>query len=351
MSPRELAVLVQRWLANENGLLKEAVEKTVQENLFSRADVVHALRALRATVTEETLSAWLGAKQPVSRMQTTLVLHAGNLPLVGFQDVLAVLLSGNRYLGKGSRKDPYLTRSFIETVNAASPERIAGFFTSLEELKIPADHLLFSGSEAGAREVLETLKATGTVSGATRVLLRTASFSVAWFPSWDSIPFGELTEAMLRYNGRGCRSVAIVVCPDPLKANQCAIVDHTEAFWQRAGAPSGAPLSRLYHAYFRASGFPLTVVDTFMLVQTVPDPSVPFTVFYVQGGPETLSEITKKFAGKIQTVYSVDGRSAGEVQTEPLESAQTPPVHWKPDGTDTLAWLLDKRGSASESPL
>ena len=49
-------------------------------------------------------------------------LHAGNLPLVGFQDVLAVLLSGAGYAGKLSRKDPWLIASFFDVLRQLHPQ-------------------------------------------------------------------------------------------------------------------------------------------------------------------------------------------------------------------------------------
>jgi hypothetical protein len=342
MSPEQLATLFNAWISGARGDLPGAVERTVGEGLFTRADVVHALRALRNTVSETTLAAWLNGRKQSILPENVLVLHAGNIPLVGFQDVLAVLLSGHRYSGKFSKKDPYLPASFVKVVAEDFPDRIIESTLSVTQQSVPAQRIVFSGSEGGAQSVLEVLAAKRIVSGSTKRLMRTASFSVAWIPSWDEVNMADLTRAILQYGGNGCRSVAIVVGPEPLMQQRCAITDHAEAFWKTPVLRKTDGRERMYHAYYRAAGFPFLALDHAMLVQTQPDPSIPNTVFYVQGGFDDLSALLQKFGRKVQTVYSVEGGLLHGIQTEPLRFAQEPPVDWKPDGTDTLAWLLER---------
>lgn len=336
---QELATVVKRWLANEDGLLKTAVEETISSGYFSRPDIVFALRSLRETVSEITLEKWIEGKSPVSNPKNVLVLHAGNLPLVGFQDILAVLLSGHRYHGKLSRKDPFLAASFLNFAKKAFPESIGHFSADAKTLSIQHDALVFSGSELSAPEVLHWLEKNGLLKPQAPKLLRTAQFSVAYVDEMTEENMPYLTEAMLRYGGKGCRSVAIIVCPKPLKSNSCSIVDHTEAFWVGNPGAEKNRMTSVYHAYYRASGFPLTLVDHFMLVETQPDPSIPNTVFYVRGGAEKVGEIMARFAGKIQTVYTEHEAAISGISTELLKEAQKPPVYWKPDGVDTLNWL------------
>ena len=50
------------------------------------------------------------------------VVNAGNIPLVGLHDLLAVFLSGNNYIGKNSSDDPFLLPWLIDLWSASVPE-------------------------------------------------------------------------------------------------------------------------------------------------------------------------------------------------------------------------------------
>lgn len=337
----KLAEAISRWLSNEGGAVQKAVEETVSEGLFSRADCIYALRALRSTTTAEHIENWLEGRITNAKVQDVLVLHAGNLPLVGFQDILAVILSGNRYNGKFSKKDRFLPASFIPFLREVFPDQTG--VTGVETDRFSGTHrfLIFSGSEASAAAVLHWARDKNLLTPDAKTLMRTAQFSIAFLEELNDGNMADLTSAMLRYGGKGCRSIAVVVCGKPFKSNQCSIVDHAESFWISSPAKIKSGLSKAFHAYYRAAGFPLTMVDHFMMVETTPDPSIPNTVFYVTGGFETLEKLLIQFGNSVQTVYTVDGRILHGLATEKLENAQNPPLSWKPDGIDTLGWLLE----------
>ena len=93
----------------------------MEEGLFSFEDIKFQIRALKENIDSGQVKEWakraeLGERKN-SFNQKVLCLHAGNLPLVGFQDALGTILSGADYFGKVSRKDPYLLPTFLEKVN------------------------------------------------------------------------------------------------------------------------------------------------------------------------------------------------------------------------------------------
>src|SRR5699024_4582356 len=116
---------IDNWLRPDNLYLKKAIDKTVSEGYFSFPDVKHAILALKDSLSEQALHRWaeqsgLTDSEEDASGKNVLCLHAGNLPLVGFQDALAVLLSGARYSGKISRKAPYLLPVFLNEVKKTS---------------------------------------------------------------------------------------------------------------------------------------------------------------------------------------------------------------------------------------
>lgn len=83
-----------------------------------------ALSSVGNALTEENLHRWLSAypeahseRQPV----TVGVIMAGNIPLVGFHDLLSVLITGNRLQAKLSAKDELLMKAVTDTLIFIEP--------------------------------------------------------------------------------------------------------------------------------------------------------------------------------------------------------------------------------------
>src|SRR5699024_5086355 len=112
------------WLFSDNRYLADAVDRTVQEGYFSFQDVNYALDGLRTSIRTEHIEQWIHVAEMNENSnaagESVLCLHAGNLPLVGFQDAFATLLSGARYTAKISRKEPYLLPTFLNEVKKTS---------------------------------------------------------------------------------------------------------------------------------------------------------------------------------------------------------------------------------------
>ena len=90
--------------------LKELISVVHIHNAwFTEANVVNAFGAIAESLEEEKLIEWISVyikditdkKKPVS----VAVIMAGNVPMVGFHDMLCVLLSGNKFSGKLSSED------------------------------------------------------------------------------------------------------------------------------------------------------------------------------------------------------------------------------------------------------
>lgn len=72
---------------------------------------------------EDKLKAWAGAYGTMEPAQPRLVgvVMAGNIPLVGFHDLLSVIISGHRLMIKPSSRDEVLMRFIVETLHTMSP--------------------------------------------------------------------------------------------------------------------------------------------------------------------------------------------------------------------------------------
>src|ERR1700753_1866378 len=78
---------------------------------FTAANVENAIKAIARMLNRHDISAWLD-KYPVGNSEGKKVglILAGNIPLVGFHDVLCVLVSGHHALIKASTQDARLIR-------------------------------------------------------------------------------------------------------------------------------------------------------------------------------------------------------------------------------------------------
>ena len=97
---------------------------------FTPADIRRAVRAIACDMLQrEKLEAWLAdyPALPVAEPRRVLVVMAGNIPLVGFFDLLCVLVSGHGCLVKPSAKDSVLmehvAKSTLPRRSACTTER------------------------------------------------------------------------------------------------------------------------------------------------------------------------------------------------------------------------------------
>ena len=108
----------------------EVVRRAAVENpWFLPQEIIRAVKVIRCEMLErQRLEAWAGAYPPVRTPKRVLVVMAGNIPLVGFFDLLCVLASGHACRVKPSSKDTVLIGYVVDllrTIDPAIPLRMA----------------------------------------------------------------------------------------------------------------------------------------------------------------------------------------------------------------------------------
>lgn len=342
----------QNWLNKDNEYLSVAFDNTVRKGYFGFEDIKHALLAIRDSVNETAVREWVAraglSESNNAEGRNALCLHAGNIPLVGFQNAFATILSGATYYGKISRKDPYLLPTFLNEVKKT------GAFSGIDiqwvhELEhfegLQSDDILFAGSENSVPGVKNAIDELDLSSEDTRYLVRTAHFSMAYLEDQKAQTMEELVEAIFRYGGKGCRSVAVVVAPFGLDEIKCELTDYIESFWLD-NPQHATPGPKLEHrfAYNKAVERPQTWLDDFLLQEGGLEMDQDFICYWVQGDEKKTAELAAQFGEQLQSVYITDPDTVipgFEERTEYLPDAQKPPLAWKPDGVDTLEWLVE----------
>ena len=341
---------IEEWLQPDNSDLKKAIDRTVEEDFFSFQDIKHQILVLKSTLRKKNLNVWAdraGLKYNSLNQKKVLCLHAGNLPLVGIQDLLSVVLTRGDYVGKVSKKDPYLLPTLLRKLIDFDLIKENRWSLNLEELVgNRMDAVLFAGSKSSAYEVRSSLKSLKIIDDHTPALMRNAHFSIALIEDNDSPTMEDLTEAVFRYGGTGCRSVAIVVAPFHLDDEKCEYTDYVESFWLK-NPPHQKPEKSLFYryAYNRALEIPQAWLNDFLIEENISNPKEKFLLFWVKGDFNTLTELVSMYRDGLQSVYSTSnhiGKEVGGFRVEPLSQAQAPPIWWKPDQIDTIEWLQKK---------
>ncbi|MFN0204170.1 MAG: acyl-CoA reductase [Bacteroidia bacterium] len=131
------------------------------------------------------------------------IIAAGNVPFVGFHDVLMGVLSGNHLLLKLSHQDKVLMQWLIKTWAIFFSE-ITNIVTFVEKVTF-CDFLISTGSDNTANQMEVQYPHIPK-------LIRRHRFSVAVFEQEPSeAEVKQLVEDILLYNGLGCRNVSIIL--------------------------------------------------------------------------------------------------------------------------------------------
>lgn len=115
----EQVLLNQTYYSDFESLINQAQN---HNGWFTKEQVVLALNSWAQALTKENLDTWLAcydlSKEP---LKTVGLILAGNIPLVGFHDVISVLISGNKALVKTSSNDQFLIPFLLKYLAEVEP--------------------------------------------------------------------------------------------------------------------------------------------------------------------------------------------------------------------------------------
>ena len=194
-------------MAGNDPRWKAAKKRATEENpWFTEREVDRATNALvRDMLDGERLREWLsGYAVPVAVSRNILVVMAGNIPLVGFFDLMCVLLSGHRCLVKPSKKDRALMEEMVRTIRELTPKAKVELYDGSQ----PIDALIATGSDNAERYF------KAHYAGVDQ-LLRGSRQSVAVLAGDETKEeLAGLADDIWAYSGLGCRNVSLIFAPE-----------------------------------------------------------------------------------------------------------------------------------------
>ena len=179
-------------------------EAVVQNGWFTPTDITTAVEAIRLTMLrEETLREWLSRYRLTATPQRVAIVMAGNIPLVGFFDLVCTLCSGHTAYIKPSSKDKILMEYIVAQLKEIEPSVPIYAYAPTEQY----DLAIATGSDE-ANDYFRRHFAT------TRALLRGSRHSVAVLDGTETVEeLQGLMKDITLYSGSGCRSVSLIFAP------------------------------------------------------------------------------------------------------------------------------------------
>jgi len=198
------------FMLEELEVLKTRIKEAEQKNnWFTHENILSSLIALSDQLTIENFDSWL---TPYNLSDTDdnkriLLVMAGNIPLVGFHDLLSVLISGNRVVVKLSSNDNILFPYLWEVICKINPN----FSDKLEKIDEIIDKkfdaVIATGSDNSAKYFEYYFKNI-------RRIIRKNRRSIAVINGKETNPeLKGLAEDVFLYFGLGCRSVSKIFVP------------------------------------------------------------------------------------------------------------------------------------------
>lgn len=308
------------------------IEKAGRYNpWFTRENVLTALHGITSNLQKGPLEKWLepyGAlRQPDAPLDIGLVL-AGNIPLVGFHDILCVLVSGHRALIKLSGQDRELSAWLLKKMAEASPGYADRLLTA-ERLEHP-DAIIATGSNNSARYFEHYF------SRYPHIIRKNRNAAAVLTGTETEAELRELGKDIFLYFGLGCRNVSKLFVPAGYDFQP--LLNALEPY---------AEIIR-HHKYANNYGYQLTIrlmnraphmTNGFLLLTEDDAYSSPIATlhyeFYREEG--ALQERLEADADLLQCTASANGQFPGTI---PLGQTQFPALWDYADNVDTLKFLM-----------
>ncbi len=325
------AVDHESWSGYESGLtenewqeLQIVINKEHQYNpWFTAQNVRSSLCGIAELLKEDELKVFANHYAFTEEPKTVAIIMAGNLPFVGFHDVLCVLLSGNKALCKLSSSDARIPLHFLTFLKNLHPELNDRIQIAVGPIK-GYDAVIATGSN----NTIEQLK---NYFGHVPALFRKNRTSVAVLSGKETKEELEaLSDDCFLYFGMGCRNVGKLFVPKDFDTNRIF-----EAFLIQSDLINHHKYANNYD-YQRTvhlmNSIPFLDNNCFILKEEKAL-HAPLSIIHFERYSDLaqVQQELKQLEEEIQVVVGVGGVAFG--------TAQFPKVSDFADRVDTMVWL------------
>jgi hypothetical protein len=301
---------------------------------FTRDSLNTALKNIASMLNEKVLEQWLQSydfpKASTAGARTVGLVMAGNIPLVGFHDLMSVLATGHRVLAKPSSKDDRLIRKVAEVLSAIDPE-IGSRISFSDDRLSGIDAVITTGSNNSARYFEYYFRNIPHI-------IRKNRNGVAILSGGESEEeLVALGKDIFTYFGMGCRNVTKLYIPESYDLTiLMAALDRFLPLYQHFKYGNNVDY---YRTIYLMNRVPLLDNGVLLLKEDHSIASPVGVVFY-----ERYSEIVNVqqqldlHRDEIQCIVSADPGIEGSI---PPGTTQEPMPWDYADGVDTIRFLIE----------
>lgn len=323
-----------------NDLFQEFYDKTShaiayaeRKNLwFTQKNILHALSYWAHELNHQKLNQWLANYQISENTapKKVGVIMAGNIPMVGFHDLLCVFLSGHQFNGKPASDDAILIPHLIEILTSIAPEVAQQILFSEQFLK-NMDAYIGTGSNNSARYFEYYFRDKPHIIRSNRngVAVLTGNETPA--------DFEKLGEDIFRYFGLGCRNVSKLYVPQGYNFN--AFFEGIYPFFEMVNHNKYGN-NYEYNRTVYLMGNEKLLDNNFLILKEDKSLSSPIAVLFYEfyEDNESLNNHLKEKAQQLQCIITNDEKIINAI---PFGNSQQPALHEYADGFDTMRFLLE----------
>lgn len=299
---------------------------------FTELNVRNAIGAIGNSLQEEELINWLSpyiSKMEPPKPLNIAVIMAGNIPMVGFHDMLCVLLSGHRFTGKLSSDDKLLLPFLSKVIVAINPEYAGSIVFTEGQLK-DIDAVIATGSNNSARYF-------DYYFGKYPHIIRRNRNSAAVITGHESKEqIRALGEDVFQYFGLGCRNVSKLFVPRGYDFDKfySAIL----GFRQVADNNKYANNYEYNRTVYLMSSNPTLLDNNFLLLKEDAGYASPIGVLYYEFYDD-IAALNAKLEAEKEQLQCIVSASSEVNNAIPFGQAQCPALSDYADGVDTMAFL------------
>lgn len=193
---------------------EEFVKLAINDNSwFTEASIKYAIDAIiNNYLQQDKIEKWIDKYkiEKVNTPQNIAVIMAGNIPLVGFFDLMSVVISGNRCLYKTSSKDRVLIEYVVSLLKSIEPN----ILTEKRNDTSHIDAVIATGGD-------NTVRLFKDKYGDIPAIYRGSRFSIAVLTENETTQeLKSLANDIFMHSGLGCRNVSMIFTPQHYDLNK-----------------------------------------------------------------------------------------------------------------------------------
>jgi len=329
----ELGNFLRAFLSGERNTeqqkLDELIDSCYQYNgWFNRENVIKALEGIARLLEENALREFGKQFKTLKNAKTVALIMAGNIPAVGFHDLLCVIVSGNKVLIKLSSDDKLLIPFFIDWLTGRQPA-FKGQVRYTEGKLEKFDAVIATGSDNSARYFKHYFEKYPHI-------IRKNRSSVAVLSGNEAKEELELLGYdVFDHFGRGCRNVSKVFVPKGYRLD--TLFEGLFSFGRVIENKKYANNYEYNRAIYLLNKEPF-LDNNFLIIKQSPGLHSPVGVLFYEEYA-SLGEVEAKLTSLEPEIQCIVTNSILSVNSTPLGSAQCPTIFNFADNVNTVAFL------------